>query len=154
VDSALRDLSRHLNAPDTSRNVRLVGYSFGGLLAALLAERYFERIAKLLLFAPAIDNIARNYSGDPAQWQMPRDYVEELRKYPARPAIVCPTTLVYGDLDDDSGGSTPNRYRAWASEQPFAAVHELAGVDHDLEPWLTQGEPKPALAELVAALVA
>jgi pimeloyl-ACP methyl ester carboxylesterase len=118
--------------------VHVVGYSYGGLLAAWLAEKRPDLIANVLLLAPAIDNYARNYEGrDPESWRMPRDYVEELRSYPARPKIVRPTTLVHGLLDDDRGGSAPWRIREWAAEQPFRSVFLLPGVDHSLEPWLS-----------------
>ena len=35
----------------------------GGLLAAILASQQPERIANVLLLAPAIDNFTRNYEG-------------------------------------------------------------------------------------------
>jgi pimeloyl-ACP methyl ester carboxylesterase len=116
----------------------LGGYSFGGLLAALLAERRPELVANVLLLAPAIDNYARNFAGcDPGDWYMPQEYVEELRTYPPRPAIVRPTILVHGELDVDRAGSAPWRVREWASKERFQSVHFLDGVDHGLEPWLS-----------------
>jgi len=122
----------------TTGKAHLVGYSFGGLLAAILAMSRPRIVAKVLLLAPAIDNFARNYDGrDPATWRMPRKYVEELRAYPARPEIVCPTTLVHGLLDVDSEGSAPWRVREWAAEQSFRSVYFLDGIDHSLEPWLS-----------------
>jgi pimeloyl-ACP methyl ester carboxylesterase len=153
VTATLQQLRNLLDDPATSPRVRLMGYSFGGLLAALLAMQRPERIAKMLLLAPAIDNIARNYSAEPAQWRMPAEYVEELRRYPARPKIVCPATLVYGDLENDREGSAPQRYREWARAEPFEQVYELPGVDHDFEPLLA-GQTSPTFAELVAKLVA
>jgi pimeloyl-ACP methyl ester carboxylesterase len=60
----------------TSGKVHVVGYSFGGLLAAILAAMRPDIIANVLLLAPAIDNYARNYEGrDPASWHVPREYV-------------------------------------------------------------------------------
>jgi pimeloyl-ACP methyl ester carboxylesterase len=92
--------------------VHLVGYSFGGLLAAILANQHPDRIANVLLLAPAIDNFSRNYEKqDPRLWRMPVDYINELRRYPARPAIVRPTTLVHGKLDHDRAGAAPWRSR-------------------------------------------
>lgn len=122
----------------TSGQVHLVGYSFGGLLGALLATRRPDLVRNVLLLAPAIDNYARNYEGrDPAGWRMPREYVEELETFPARPDIVRPTTLVHGSLDTDSGGSAPWRVKEWSENQPFRSVYFLDGVDHSLEPWLS-----------------
>ena len=137
VSVALAGLSELLkSAPD--RTTHLVGYSFGGLLCALLAERHPELVDRVLLLAPAIDNYARNYAGkDQADWQMPIDFAVDLSTYPERPSIKCPTTLVHGLLDNDQGGSAPWRIEEWAREQQFAAVHMLAEVDHSLEPWLT-----------------
>jgi pimeloyl-ACP methyl ester carboxylesterase len=130
----------HLIAQSSSGRMHVVGYSFGGLLAALLAERRPELVGNLLLLAPAIDNFARNYERrDSALWPMPHEYVAELRTYPARPRIVRPTSLVHGRLETDAGGSAPWRIEEWTSEQPFRAAYMPAGVDHSLEPWLTGG---------------
>jgi pimeloyl-ACP methyl ester carboxylesterase len=137
-----------------------VGYSFGGLLGAILAAQRPDIIGNVLLLAPAIDNYARNYEGrDPAGWRMPRGYVEELRGYPARPDIVRPTTLVHGLLDVDGAGSAPWRVRRWQDEQPFRCVHFLDGVGHSLEPWLSaparNGDGRrdvPAFGQLVTDL--
>jgi pimeloyl-ACP methyl ester carboxylesterase len=163
VGAALESLEQLIERMPEGR-VHLVGYSFGGLLAALLAERRPDLIGNVLLLAPAIDNFARNYQGrDPAAWRMPREYVEELHTYPARPRIVRPTTLMHGRLDTDAGGSGPWRIEEWAAEQPFRQVLLLPGVDHSLEPWLstgscgeTQREPRriPTFHELAALLVA
>ncbi len=91
------------------------------------------------MLAPAIDNYARNYEGrDPVSWRMPREYVEELQTYPARPNIVLPTTLVHGLLDVDREGSAPWRVQQWAAEQSFRRAYFLDGVDHSLDPWLSE----------------
>src|SRR4051794_34481151 len=110
IGDSLKEFTNTIVKESTSGKVHLVGYSFGGLLGAILAARRLDLIANVLLLAPAIDNYARNYEGrDPASWRMPRRYVEELQEYPARPDIVRSTTLVHGLLDDDSGGSAPWR---------------------------------------------
>jgi pimeloyl-ACP methyl ester carboxylesterase len=143
----------------SSGKVHLVGYSFGGLLAALFAVRRPEMIGNVLLLAPAIDNYARNYEGrDPARWRMPREYVEELQAHPARPNIIRPTTLVHGLSDQDREGSAPWRIRQWTEEQPFRSVHFLDGVGHSLEPWLsaparTNGSEAPTFQQLVSDLI-
>jgi len=145
----------------TSRKAHVVGYSFGGLLAGILAESRPDIIANVLLLAPAIDNFRRNYEGhDPSRWHMPREYVEELKSYPARPHIVRPTALVHGWLDDDRGGSAPWRIEEWAAEQSFRNVFMLSGVDHSLEPWLSAASWKhdepdnlPTFHQIVRELV-
>ena len=117
--------------------IHLVGYSFGGLLAAILASQHPDRIVNVLLLAPAIDNFSRNYAGLAShEWPMPRAYVEELQAYTARPPIVCPTTLVHGLLDHDRAGSAPWRIQEWAEQQAFRHVYFLDGVDHSLRGWV------------------
>jgi esterase/lipase len=151
VGLALRSLQAQIDDPATSLQIRVVGYSFGGLLAAIWGQKQPARIAKMLLLAPAIDNVERNYAGDSATWRMPMDYVEELRAYPSRPSIRRPTTLVHGRLDNDQGGSAPERIERWANEQAFTAVFLLPGVDHSLEPWLSSGV-SPSFADLAREL--
>ncbi len=138
IGDSLKELTSVITKDSTTGKVHLVGYSFGGLLGAILAAQRPDIIGNVLLLAPAIDNYARNYEGrDPARWRMPRRYVEELKEYPARPDIVRPTTLVHGLLDVDSAGSAPWRVQRWKEEQSFRSVYFLDGVDHYLEPWLS-----------------
>jgi pimeloyl-ACP methyl ester carboxylesterase len=160
IGDSLEDFTNIIARDSTSGKVHLVGYSFGGLLAAILAARRPDIIGNVLLLAPAIDNYARNYEGrDPGRWRMSRRYVEELQEYPARPDIVRPTTLVHGLLDVDREGSAPWRVRRWKEEQSFRSVHFLDGVDHSLEPWLSgpartndRGRDVPAFQQLVREL--
>lgn len=142
--------------------VHIVGYSFGGLIAAIIADQHPERVKNVLLLAPAIDNYSRNYEGRrPSQWPMPVDYVEELKRYPARPNVVRPTTLVHGMLDNDLGGSLPWRIQRWAAEQSFHEIHLIDGIGHSLQPWLSapplECEPNgsvPSFQQLVLGLIA
>lgn len=120
----------------TSKRVHLVGYSFGGLLAAILAWRRQDLIENVLLLAPAIDNFVRNYEGRDTRY-MPPEYVAELQTFPARPDVRRPTTLVHGILDKDTEGSAPCRIREWATEQSFENVYLLQDVGHSLEPWIS-----------------
>lgn len=160
IGNALDEFGEIIRHADHEK-VHVVGYSFGGWLAALLAERQPESIVGALLLAPAIDNFARNYEQrNPADWHMPRSYVEELRGYEPRPRIICPTTLVHGCLDDDSGGAAPWRIREWARQEPFQSVYLLRGVGHSLEPWLsaesrTNGsfDDVPTFRELASDLI-
>lgn len=122
----------------SSTRTHLVGYSFGGLLAAVLAERHFERVGHVLLLAPAIDNFDRNYANiQPSSWSMPSGYVRELRSLTARPRIVRPTTVVHGMLDNDDGGSQPWRILEWSQQESFSNTYLVDRTDHSLEPWLS-----------------
>jgi pimeloyl-ACP methyl ester carboxylesterase len=131
--------------------VHLVGYSVGGWLAAVFAERHPELVASALLLAPAIDNYERNFRNVPAEdWYMPPAYVAELQGLPPRPRIdtrLVPTVVLHGRDDTDQGGSAPWRVEEWtaeewassssSAEQRRCAVHMPLGVDHSLEPWLS-----------------
>jgi hypothetical protein len=68
---------------------------------------------------------------------MPHSYVEELKRYPPRPRLKCPTTIVHGCLDDDSRGAAPCRIREWALQESFQSLYLLSRVGHTLEPWLS-----------------
>jgi pimeloyl-ACP methyl ester carboxylesterase len=137
IQRTLADCEEIIERSGASR-VHLIGYSFGGLLSAILASRRKDLIENLLLLAPAIDNFDRNFAGrKPETWHMPPEYVEELQLYPARPEVVRPTTLVHGMLDVDNAGSAPWRIMEWATQQSFDRVYLLEGVDHSLEPWLS-----------------
>lgn len=144
-----------------SSSIHLVGYSFGGLLAAILAERSINKIGHVLLLAPAIDNYDRNYAHrERRHWRMPVEYVEELKTFPSRPSIVRPTTLVHGMLDEDKGGSDPRRIEEWGKVEPFADIYFVDRTDHSLEPWLSaetwindNGERIPTFRSLVQQLL-
>jgi pimeloyl-ACP methyl ester carboxylesterase len=139
----------------------VIGFSFGGLLAALLAEQHPELVTNVLLLAPAIDNFARNYEGRTREdWFMPESFVEEILRYPARPRITRPTTVVHGLLDNDTAGCSPWRIKRWAEEQRFENIYFLPNVPHSMEPWISadkgssdEGVLVPTFPELVRALV-
>ena len=88
----LRDRVMNNNMHDDnnqSQQLLLVGYSFGGYLAALFAMRHAHLCeqARLLLLAPAIDNYQRNYELR-AHWHMPTPFVHVLRdELAARPHV-------------------------------------------------------------------
>eukprot|EP00411_Alexandrium_monilatum_P017551 CAMPEP_0175246418 /NCGR_PEP_ID=MMETSP0093-20121207/33094_1 /TAXON_ID=311494 /ORGANISM="Alexandrium monilatum, Strain CCMP3105" /LENGTH=195 /DNA_ID=CAMNT_0016540565 /DNA_START=12 /DNA_END=599 /DNA_ORIENTATION=+ len=101
----------------------IVGYSVGGLIAALFQERHPELVRRVVLLAPAIDNFERNFRGrPPEEWHMPAGYVEELAALPARPAVRVPALLVHGQRDTDAGGGAPWRVREWAEAERFERV--------------------------------
>lgn len=148
--------------------VHLVGYSVGGWLSAIFAERHPQLVASALLLAPAIDNYERNFDGVPEEDRyMPPPYVAEVQRLPARPQIdtrLVPTAIVHGHEDTDRGGSAPWRVAEWTAG-PWArsdanggrcAVYMPAGVDHSLEPWLsgsnTGSGGAPPLRTLLASL--
>ena len=138
IDHALETCRTIINNSPTKK-LNVIGFSFGGLLAALFAARYPELVNKVLLFAPAIDNFERNYADKPRDsWTMPPTFVEALQTYPARPPVTRPTTIVHGSLDNDEGGGSFWRIERWAQEQSFEEIYLLDGVDHSLEPWLSQ----------------
>lgn len=134
------------------RFTAVIGWSFGGWLASVLQEEWPEIVGATLLFAPGIDNVARNFNGDRSSWRQPVAYVEELKTFAARPSIKSPTVLVHGMLDDDKGGSAPWRAQAWANDNSFVASFFPRDVDHGLEPWLGRGEALddlPAFSDLI-----
>lgn len=144
----------------------LVGYSVGGYLAAVFAERHPELVASALLLAPAIDNYERNFQDVPVEdWYMPEQYVAALQGdgLPPRPQIntrLVPTAVVHGMDDTDSGGSAPWRVEEWTA-LPWAAeagqgcaVHMPTGVGHSLEPWLSSEEASTGGAPSLSAVLA
>lgn len=114
-------------------SIGIVGYSVGGLLASLLASTRPDLVDWVVLLAPAVDNIVRNYQGVPeAEWPMaPGTYVEELCSLPARPSIdtgKVPTVIFHGTNDTDRGGSMPWRIREWAAVRGgIVVIGEKAG---------------------------
>ena len=122
------------------QRVHLVGFSVGGYLAAIFAERHPTLTASVLLLAPAIDNYERNFqSVPPAQWYMGCDYVQELQKLPARPSIdtsLVRTTIVHGQKDNDQGGADPSRVRKWVDSTLPNATLYTPDVDHNIPQWL------------------
>ena len=140
----LGELER-LAAESPTGRVFVVGYSVGGLLAAHFAVRAPDRVAGLLLLAPAIDNFERNFEGRPEDaWFMPKVYVEELRAMPSRPGVDTtrvPTYIVHGQKEGDDGGSHPDRVRAWAAEMGATdRLYEPPTTSHSMLPWLEEDD--------------
>jgi len=131
----------------------IIGCSFGGWLASILQDRRPDLFGRAILLAPAIDNYRRNYEGVPREcWHMPTGFVDELHSLPPRPSIRIPTKLLHGQLDNDAGGSAMWRIHEWLGETAFSASYFPPGVDHSMEPWLSQPErtEAPSLSELLA----
>lgn len=155
IHQFLKQVELEAEALPSGRFDAVVGCSFGGFLASVLQDRRPDLFAKVVLLAPAIDNFKRNYEGLPCgAWRMPTCFVEELQSLPARPTIRVPTQILHGLKDDDCGGSAPWRVREWCNENVFAGCYFPAGVDHSLEPWLSEEIPAvegaPPLSDLLS----
>jgi pimeloyl-ACP methyl ester carboxylesterase len=120
----------------------IVGFSVGGLIAALFQDRWPELVERVVLLAPAIDNYERNFQHVPqAKWFMPPSYVTELEKLPARPALKVPTLLIHRKRDTDDMGSALWRILEWAETESFERVfypdagHSMYIVGRDSPGW-------------------
>ncbi|CAJ1366694.1 unnamed protein product, partial [Effrenium voratum] len=111
----------------------VVGFSFGGLLAATLQEMRPDKITKCVLIAPAIDNFERNFAAKRKEdWHLAEEYVAELQKLPARPSIKVPTMLIHGLSETDADGSAVWRVREWVDKEPFGPTYFPEG-GHSLD---------------------
>ena len=91
----------------------IVGFSVGGLIAALFQDRWPELVSRVILLAPAVDNYERNFQHVPeSKWFMPAAYVMELAALPARPRLKVPALLIHGRLDTDGGGGRSGAFRS------------------------------------------
>ena len=112
VGQVLTGLKALLDGPGISQQVYLIGYSFGGLLAALLCIRDKTRSQRCccsllqLTMLPATTQAIRLLGVCRAST------LKKLKTYASRPKISCPTSVIHGRLDDDRGGSSPERIRA------------------------------------------
>eukprot|EP00933_Yihiella_yeosuensis_P001440 TRINITY_DN102353_c0_g1_i1.p1 TRINITY_DN102353_c0_g1~~TRINITY_DN102353_c0_g1_i1.p1 ORF type:complete len:217 (+),score=45.27 TRINITY_DN102353_c0_g1_i1:166-816(+) len=112
----------------------IIGFSVGGLLAALFQDQHPELVKRVVLIGPAIDNFKRNFDGVPAEkWYMPASYVEELRALPARPSIRVPTLLLHGGKETDRGGAALWRVLEWSAAEKFEACYHPQEVGHTLD---------------------
>ena len=130
--------------------VTLFGSSLGGYVAVNAAARWPDRVARLVLLAPALDFSEDGLSGpggaDPGEWQragriqvfhfgygrmMPIHYglYEDARRYDAMRAQVPMPVLVFQGRRDTA--VSPAAVEAWAAERPTVALHMLDD-DHQL----------------------
>ena len=138
IKSFLEELrSRALN---NGPFLALVGYSFGGLLAALFQEKFPHLVKRVVLLAPAIDNFRRNYENlaESVLDQKPH-YVKELRDLKdlqARPTIRVPAVVIHGQQDTDAGGSELWRVEEWTGDdknKQLVARRFFPKAGHDLQ---------------------
>lgn len=148
LEAFLEELRQIAESMHEGRFAAIVGFSVGGLLAALFQERHPKLVGRVVLLAPAVDNFARNFEGLPrSAWWMPPEYVEELRRLPARPEIKVPVVLIHGSLEDDSFGSAPWRIQEWTASEPFEACFYPDGVGHS--PGIVGASGSPAWDDLI-----
>jgi len=149
----LRSLA--LSLPNARFSV-IVGFSLGGLIAALFQEQYPELVGSVVLIAPSIDSYERKFRDVPkARWTMPAEYVEELARMPARPVIKVPATLLHGMSDFDGGVDMPARAKGWASQAKFEKCFFPETLNHStvLDAWMRSDSPGlfgiPSLNEMM-----
>jgi len=132
----------------------IVGYSVGGLIAALFQEQFPELVGSIVLIAPSIDNYERNYRHVPSVLRaMPAEYVEEMAQLSARPVIKVPAAILHGMLDIDGGVDMPARVKQWTSQAKFEKCYFPETLNHSLEPWISSESPGllgiPSLKEII-----
>ena len=124
---AIRVLKAH---PDVPERLGVVGFSFGGTIAALVAGRDSRIRAAVLAAAPA-------QFGDDAKWKP----VAELSRTRAR------VLLVWGSRDSQVAFENAERYAAVLSQARVPnTIVTIEGGDHDFAP----AGPRAKMAETVA----
>jgi dienelactone hydrolase len=124
---AIRVLKAH---PDVSERLGVVGFSFGGTVAALVAGRDSRIRAAVLAAAPA------QFGGDP-KWKP----VAELSRTRAR------VLLVWGSRDSQVPFENAERYAAVLSQARVPnRIVLIEGADHDFAP----AGPRAKMTETVA----
>ena len=137
LDSALADVAgavRLLKAhPDVPERLGLVGFSFGGAVAAVAAGRDSRVRAAVLAAAPAA------WQRD-AQWKP----VAELSRTKAR------VLLVWGSRDTQVSFDNAERYRSVLSQARVTnKVVTIEGGDHDFQPAAARERMTATVAEWV-----
>jgi dienelactone hydrolase len=138
LDSALADAAgaiRVLKAhPDVPERLGVVGFSFGGSVAALVAGRDSRIRAAVLAAAPA-------RFGDDPKWKP----VAELSRTRAR------VLLVWGSRDSEVAFENAERYAAVLSQARVPnRIVTIEGADHDFGP----AGPRAKMTETVAEWMA
>ena len=117
----------------------VVGYSYGGLVAGLLASENPHlvgadgQIRKLVLVAPAIDQERRN--GDAEKNPYYAGLAKAGPEALARPKLANPsaTMVVHGTWDNDKRGCDPKEIAKFVEEQGIA-TYITPKVDHSMYP--------------------
>lgn len=124
---AIRVLKAH---PDVPERLGVVGFSFGGTVAALVAGRDSRIRAAVLAAAPA-------QFGDDTKWKP----VAELSRTRAR------VLLVWGSRDSQVASENADRYAAVLSQARVPnRIVTIEGADHDFAP----AGPRAKMTETIA----
>eukprot|EP01084_Bolivina_argentea_P139850 245962_1 len=113
VSAGLKYLEAYINDTFDSP-VPILAYSFGGYLAALLSSHCQERIEKLYLFAPSLDNYERNMKTNQIHSV---GFMKDLQKYPARPKLMQSAIIVHGCSDNDFLGGNISRMDEYVKQE-------------------------------------
>jgi dienelactone hydrolase len=125
---AIRVLKAH---PDVPERLGVVGFSFGGTVAALVAGRDSRIRAVVLAAAPA-------QFGDDPKWKP----VAELSRTRAR------VLLVWGSRDSQVALENAERYAAVLSQARVPnRIVTIEGADHDFSPALPRGKMTETVAD-------
>jgi uncharacterized protein len=124
------------------------GSSLGGYLAALLASRHPDMVARIVIMAPALDfpelypvrvaqgrdawargeTILVHHHAAGRELPLAGDMLLDCTRWPSRPAVTCPALVFAASRDD----IVPLRsIRSWAELQPCASLHVIDDT-HDL----------------------
>jgi dienelactone hydrolase len=141
LDSALADAAgaiRLLKAhPDVPERLGVVGFSFGGTVAALVAGRDSRIRAAVLAAAPAVAGSGFTAWSNDGKWKP----VAELSRTRGR------VLLIWGSRDDQVPFENAERYAAVLSQARVPnRIVTIEGGDHDFEP----AGPRGKMTETVA----
>ena len=142
LDSALADTAgaiRVLKAhPDVPEKLGIVGFSFGGAIAAIAAGRDSRIRAAVLAAAPAMG--ASSPSGDKVNWKP----VAELSRTRAR------VLLIWGSRDTQVPIENAERYRVVLLQARVTnTLVTIDGGNHDFEPAAARGRMTAAVTDWV-----
>ena len=132
---AIRVLKAH---PDVPERLGVVGFSFGGTVAALVAGRDSRVRAAVLAAAPAVAGPNFTAWSNDGQWKP----VAELSRTRAR------VLLVWGSRDTEVSSENAERYAAVLSQARVPnRVVTIEGGDHDFAPAAARARMTETVAE-------
>ena len=144
LDSALADTAGALRLfrahPDVPERYGVVGFSFGGTVAAITAGRDHRIRAAVLAAAPAVAQPGFHAWSNEGKWKP----VAEASRTRAR------VLLVWGSRDDQVPFADAERYFAVLSQARVTSrVVTIEGGDHDFQPAVARERMTAAVAEWV-----